>query len=316
MLMKQSGMLFSGDEWGELSAVKTVRAAVALYETVGMPSRNLSARTRVEYSRDLADLVGFLESHGARLLASVSIVHLQGYQAWMDRSGLVTATRRRKTQTVKGFFRFLHGHGLISAPVAATLIPPRVPKREPRFLSEGEYRALIAASSPNPRDAALVQLFLQTGLCLSEVARLTIDDIELPDRITPHAEDSGWVHVHRNGGRQDRVPLNYKACHALKTMLEGRPAASDQRALFVSQSGGPLSKRRIQAAVAEHLLTAGIRGASVHTLRHTMATHHIARGTALETVQETLGHADVSTTALYVPLAKTAQRQALQEHAL
>ncbi|MBK7782850.1 MAG: tyrosine-type recombinase/integrase [Ardenticatenia bacterium] len=310
-------MLFSGDEWGELSAVKTVREAVALYETVGMPSRNLSARTRVEYSRDLADLAGFLESHGARLLASVSIVHLQGYQAWMDRSGLVTATRRRKTLTVKGCFRFLHGHGLIASPVAATLIPPRVPKREPRFLSESEYRALLDASSANPRDTALLQLFLQTGLCLSEVARLTIDDIELPDRITPNVEDAGWVHVRRNGGGQDRVPLNYRACHALEVMLQARPASLGHRALFVSRLGGPLSKRRIQAAVAEHLLTAGIRDASVHTLRHTMATHHIARGTTLETVQETLGHADVATTALYyVPLAKRAQRQALQEHAL
>lgn len=314
--MTQNGMLFSGDDWGELSAVKTVREAVALYETVGMSSRNLSSRTRVEYSRDLADLVGFLESHGARLLASVSIVHLQGYQAWMDRSGLITATRRRKTLTVKGFFRFLYGHGLIATPVAATLIPPSVLKREPRFLSEAEYRALIAASSANPRDAALVQLFLQTGLCLSEVARLTIDDIELPDRITPDTEDCGWVHVRRNGGRQDRVPLNHKACHALKTMLECRLAALGNRALFVSRLGRPLSKRRIQAAVAEHLLTAGIRGASVHTLRHTMATHHIARGTPLETVQETLGHADVATTALYVPLAKKAQKQALQDNAL
>lgn len=309
-------MLFSGDEWGELSAVKTVREAVALYETIGMPSRNLSSRTRVEYSRDLADMVGFLESHGARLLASVSLVHLQGYQAWMDRSGLVTATRRRKTQTVKGFFRFAHGNGLIASPVAATLIPPRVPKREPRFLSESEYRALLDASSQNPRDTALIQLFLQTGLCLSEVARLTIDDIELPERITPDAEDSGWVHVHRNRGRQDRVPLNYKACHALKTMLDNWHATLSHRALFVSRLGRPLSKRRIQAAIAEHLLTAGVRGASVHTLRHTMATHHIARGTALETVQETLGHADVTSTALYVPLAKRAQRLALQENAL
>lgn len=314
--MKQNGVLFSGDEWGELSAVKTVREAVALYETIGMPSRNLSSRTRVEYSRDLADLARFLESHGARLLASVSLIHLQGYQAWMDRSGLVTATRRRKTQTVKGFFRFLHGNGFIASPVAATLIPPRLPKREPRFLSESEYRALLDTSSANPRDTALLQLFLQTGLCLSEVARLTIDDIELPDRITPNAEDSGWVHVHRNRGRQDRVPLNYRACHALKTMLDGRTAAVGQRALFVSRLGRPLSKRRIQAAVAEYMLIAGIRDASVHTLRHTMATHHIARGTALETVQETLGHADLTTTALYVPLSKKAQRQALQEHAL
>lgn len=77
-----------------------------------------------------------------------------------------------------------------------------------------------------------------------------------------------------------------------------------------------MSKRAIQATVAAYLDEAGIKDASVHTLRHTMATHHIARGTDLKTIQETLGHADLATTAMYVQLAKRAQRRALQEHAL
>ena len=77
-----------------------------------------------------------------------------------------------------------------------------------------------------------------------------------------------------------------------------------------------MKPRAIQAAVTKYLSEAAIKGASVHTLRHTMATHHIARGTDLKTVQETLGHADLATTAMYVSLAKKAQKRALQEHAL
>lgn len=314
--MRSSGILFSSDEWAGMLAVETVREAVALFETVGMPSRNLSARTRVEYSRDLTALVAFLEAHGVRRLGDVSLARLQAFQVSLEGTDLSSATRRRKTHSVRSFFRFLHAYGVASQDLATRLIPPPSPQRAPRFLSEAEYGALRQACAQHPRDAALVELFLQTGLRLSEVARLTVDDTQLPDRISPLAEDVGFVQILRNGGKQEQVPLNFKACRALKAMIEARPLSLSHRALFVSRLGRALSKRRIQAVVAEYLTQAGIHEASVHTLRHTMATHHIARGTDLKTVQETLGHADVSTTALYVPLAKKAQRQALQEHAL
>ena len=90
----------------------------------------------------------------------------------------------------------------------------------------------------------------------------------------------------------------------------------DHDALFVTKFKAPMSSRAIQYRVKKHLDEAGIKGASVHTLRHTMATHHVARGTDLKTLQETLGHADLATTSIYVSLAKKAQRRALQENAL
>jgi site-specific recombinase XerD len=91
---------------------------------------------------------------------------------------------------------------------------------------------------------------------------------------------------------------------------------ADHINLFVTKFSTPMSKRAIQYTVSKHLQAANIKGASVHTLRHTMATHHIARGTDLKTIQETLGHADLATTSIYVSLAKKTQRKALQEHAL
>jgi integrase/recombinase XerD len=150
---------------------------------------------------------------------------------------------------------------------------------------------------------------------LSELAKLTLNDIEIPKRITMDPNNMGMVRIRRKGGKLATIPLNYKACKALAAYLQVRIAVG-YPALFLSQFKQPMSIQAIQERVKKYMTEAGIEGASVHTLRHTMATHHVARGTDLKTVQETLGHADLATTTIYVSLAKTAQRKALQEHAL
>ena len=119
----------------------------------------------------------------------------------------------------------------------------------------------------------------------------------------------------RKGGKVDTIPLNYKACQAITAWRKVRPNV-DHDGLFVSKFKTLLTPRSIQYTVAKYMKEAHISGASVHTLRHTMATHHAARGTDLKTIQETLGHASLETTTIYVSLAKKAQRKALQEHAL
>lgn len=150
---------------------------------------------------------------------------------------------------------------------------------------------------------------------LSELAKLQLHDMDIPKRITPDLDNMGYVRVKRKGGKTEYIPLNHKACKAIAAYLLVRPEIGET-ALFISQFKRPLSTRTIQHRLTKYLTEAGITGASVHTLRHTMATHHVARGTDLKTVQETLGHADLKTTSIYVSLAKTAQRKALQEHAL
>lgn len=293
----------------------TVRHAVALFEVVGMPARNLAARTRGEYANDLHDLVKFLDSRGVRALAGVTLPHLEAYQADLDRRGHKPSTRNRKTHTIKTFFSFLERQGLLQGNPAARLIPPKAQKREPRFLSEEEYRRLLRACSHNIRDAAIIEVLLQTGMRLSELANLTIGDLELPARITREPDNTGSARVRRKGGKVDTIPLNYKACQVLAAWLKARPKMPFEE-VFVSKFKTPLTARAIQYIVAGYMKEADIKGASVHTLRHTMATHHVARGTDLKTVQETLGHASLATTTIYVQLAKKAQKKALQEHAL
>jgi site-specific recombinase XerD len=206
--------------------------------------------------------------------------------------------------------------GITSHNIADKLIPPSVAKHEPRFLSEAEYQRLLRECSHKPRDAAIIELFLQTGMRLSELARLQLTDIEIPKRITPDPDNMGYVKVRRKGGKIEYIPLNHKACKAVAAYLTVRPDINGETALFLSQFKQQMSTRAIQERITKYLTEAGIQGASVHTLRHTMATHHVAHGTDLKTVQETLGHADLKTTSISVSLAKTAQRKALQEHAL
>jgi len=220
-----------------------------------------------------------------------------------------------KTYAIKSFFSFLYHSGYTDKDLAERLIPPKTEQKEPRVLTKPEYEALLRACSHHVRDSAIIELLLQTGLRLSEVAHLTVDDVELPGRIGRDPEAVGRLHIVGKGRKDRYIPLNYKACHALKTWLDVRPEAPTH-ALFVSKFGEALGPRAIQHLVGKYLTEAGIRGASVHTLRHTFATHHVAQGTSLRTVQEVLGHADLKTTSIYVQLAQEVVRKELQEHAL
>jgi integrase/recombinase XerC len=199
--------------------------------------------------------------------------------------------------------------------ISRRLVPPKTEQKEPRVLTKREYTALIRACAHHPRDSAIIELLLQTGTRLSEVARLTLDDVELPKRISRSPDTLGRLHVIGKGRKDRWIPLNYKACRALRTWLNVRPEV-EHDALFVSKFKEPLGARSIQHVVKKHLHEAGIKGASVHTLRHTFATHHVAQGTSLRTVQEILGHADLKTTSIYVQLAQEVVRKELQEHAL
>ena len=155
----------------------------------------------------------------------------------------------------------------------------------------------------------------KTGMRLSELAGLTLSDIELPKRITRDIESMGSVRVQRKGGKVERIPLNYKACQALAAYLKVRPKV-EHDGLFITKFKSRMTARSIEYMVSKYLTETGIAHASVHTLRHTMATHHVTRGTDLKTVQVTLGHASLATTSIYVSLSKRAQKKALQEHAL
>lgn len=293
----------------------TVERGVELFEIIYMPARNLAERTRTEYA-DLHQLTEFLAGEGITKLSQVGLRHLEAFLAFLDGKGLSGVTRHRKTASIRALFQFLYISQLNRTNPARELIPPEREYHEPRFLTTQEYEALRNVAQGNVRDTTIIELILQTGLSLSEVTRLSLDDVELLPYISPVPEHTGVAYVRGKAKKKTRhIVLNYPACKALKSWLRIRPNIAE-RTLFVSRFRKPLGKRGVEKLVAKYLRAAGITDASVHTLRHTMATQHIVKGTDLETIRDILGHADTKTTSVYLSTAMRAKQQQLQDHAL
>ena len=296
-----------------------LEAGLAQFAQVYMPARNFAARTREEYQADLEDLATFLKDRKILSWSVVGLRDLQHFMADLDRRHLQPSSRNRKTYTIKTFFGFLHQAGYIRANPASELIPPTIPQKERRFLREEEYQALLAQAHAS-RDRAILEVFLQTGLRLSELTQLSVSDLELPRRITKDPENVGFLKVRRKRGKEVLLPLNWKACEALSAWLAEREQwierESTEQALFVSKFRKVMTTRAVRFLVEKYMERAGIHGASVHTLRHTMATHYLAKGGDLKSVQEMLGHESLETTQIYLGLAKKVQRKMVQEFAL
>ena len=294
----------------------TLREALNQYDQVFMPSRNFALRTRIEYVRDLEDLLCFFYNQDLKTVDQVRAAHLERYLAELDRRGYAGSSRKRKFASLTSFFRFLSRNRLIEVDPTLHLTPPKAEIHDPRVLSEIEYKQLLRVCAYEPRDASILELFLQTGIRLAELTRLTLDDIELPSQVNRDPAHIGLLRVKGGKGRKDRtLPLNYKACKALKAYLHIRPKVNT-RQLFINKFAAPLGPRGVQLLVSKYLQEAQIVGASVHSLRHTFGTHHVAKGTSLRTVQEALGHKDLRTTSLYVSLARDLMNKEFQEHAL
>jgi site-specific recombinase XerD len=270
--------------------------------------------TREHYRIDLRQLGEYLHSVGVSAINAVHRIHIEGFLAHLDRQGVSNNTRRRKLAAVKSFFKFSEDSGYRKGNPAADVIPPALEQTERRYLTVAEYERLRRAVRHAPRDAAIIELLLQTGLGLSEVARLRLTDIELPHR-KEAAESVGSARVWH--GRQHRmVTLNSKVCKALRGYLLVRPADAMDDVVFQSRFRRGMGERSIEDVVSKYLKEAGIWGASVRSLRHTFATHSMKRGTSVKVVQKMLGHASWKTTSVYVDLAREEMDRQLRENAL
>jgi site-specific recombinase XerD len=297
---------------------KLLTEALQEYQQTYLPARNLAPRSRREYTTDLTELVDFLLQRGIRETCHVALAHLNAYLAFLDQRNLSGYTRRRKVSSIKSFCKFLTISGYVVKDPSLQLIPPKKESTSPRVLSETEYKRLQLAVANQPLAAAIVEVFLQTGIRLSELANIAIADIQLPQKINKDAGNIGQVHVRKGKGRKDRVlTLNYKACRAIKAYLRVRPEPVVQTdRLFLSKFKKPITPRGVEWIVHKYLDEAGIRGAKVHTLRHTFGTHQVKMKTSLRTVQEMMGHESLETTSIYVGLARDLMDEEIQRNAL
>lgn len=287
-------------------------SAVEDYKGGYMAFRNLAERSREEYETDVIQFLDFLKGLALRDISIVEARHIKAYLADLDRRNLKSSTRRRKLTVIRTFFAWLKEVGSIPHDPARKV---RLLQREdprPRVLSRKEYQRLLKAVRA-PRGRAVIQLVLQAGVLLSELHRLNLSDLNLPEQLAK--ESLGTMRIRGSGSRDRVVVLNAKACSALKTWLQERPAVKTD-AVFISRRERRLSERQIQNIVGKYLDSASIENASVHSLRHTFAVHHLAQGTENDVVQEVLGHESKESTKVYIPIAKRKQAQYLQKHAL
>jgi integrase/recombinase XerD len=213
------------------------------------------------------------------------------------------ATIHRKSACLRSFYRHLRRDGLLERDPTATLSTPRRSRKLPQVLTRGEVEKLLSQPSGTEpaalRDRALLELMYACGLRASEAIGLELMDVDAKE---------GVLRARGKGSKERVVPIGQAALRALRIYLErGRPAlvkGSAEPHLFVNFRGGHLTRQGLYKIVRRHALTAGLADRmSPHTLRHTFATHLLSGGCDLRSVQEMLGHADVSTTQLYTHLS-------------
>jgi integrase/recombinase XerD len=257
--------------------------------------RGLAELTVEAYGRDLDRLRCELEDSNRDLLTASQedlAAHLRRL-----RPGLSPRSIRRVLVSLRGFYAFLVETGARQDNPAVNLVAPRLIRRLPRVLAEGEVQMLLAAPDTEKklgiRDRAMIELLYSSGLRVSELVGLQLQQLRL---------DVGFVLVYGKGGRERLVPVGEIAEKWLGRYLESiRPQLVKGRheALFVNCSGRPLSRQGFWKILRGYGAKVGIRDLSPHVLRHSFATHLLEHGADLRAVQAMLGHADISTTQIY-----------------
>ena len=276
-------------------------------------NRNASANTVEAYQRDLAQFLGFAGPHLGKSVTRLTpddldLPTIRAFMAELHRDGQSRASVARKLSALRTFGRFLRREGWIDDDPAALAASPKREHKVPAHLSVDEMTRLLEVpdvSEPlGRRDRAILELFYASGLRLSELVGLDLEDVDLSRRI---------VRVLGKGGKERIVPFNTSAQKALRnwygdrallTSAQSRVTTRKSRIasepLFVNVRGTRLTGRSVQRLVARYVTSCSTRfGISPHALRHSFATHLLQRGADLRAIQELLGHVQLSTTQRY-----------------
>jgi len=271
--------------------------------------RNASPYTVRNYTTDLLHFFQFLKAKGVDSLKEVDKHVLRDYLSYVIEQGFVKASIARKLSAIRSFYRYLQREEIISTNPVATASSPKLDKRLPSFLSIDEVERLLEApDSSKPqgqRDRALMELLYASGLRVSELVSLNLEQINL---------DSGEIRVRGKGDKERMVLMGKPAARALSDYLsQGRPKLLGKKgssALLLNPDGGRLSGRRVQTILGKYANIAGIeRRVHPHMLRHTFATHLLDGGADLRVVQELLGHASLSSTQIYTHVTQSQARK-------
>lgn len=301
-------------------------ALIAAFLEMLAAERGAAANTLEAYRRDLSDFAGFIEHRGA-MLPAASPRDIDAYLAHLGDAGLAPTSRARKLSAVRQLYKFLLAEAAIAADPTHGLSGPRTGQPLPKTLSVCEVDALLSAArsridGTHGRERAsalrlhcLLEMLYATGMRISEL-------VSLPRTVL--AGDGRVLTIKGKGGRERLVPLNAPARAALAAYLaigtgpeDGLAPMLPTRFLFPSRSAeGHLTRQRVGQDLKDLALQAGLdpERVSPHVLRHAFASHLLDRGADLRSVQQLLGHADISTTQIYTHVLEERLRKLVLEH--
>jgi integrase/recombinase XerD len=267
--------------------------------------RGLAENTRAAYRADLAQFQAWLQSRRIAQMNDVSRQHIADYLLDQRKRGLSARSLARHLAALRMYCRFLVGEKLLAADPTQIIDSPKLWRNLPRALTAGEIERLLDAPDPRARlglrNKAMLELMYATGLRVSEVAGIRINDIDL---------EAGFLRAIGKGNKERIVPVGRAAIQWVGRYLQqARPALAarrngnaggDRGELFLSARGTPMNRRTIWHLVKQQSRRSGIsKNITPHTLRHSFATHLLEGGGDLRVIQEMLGHADISTTQIY-----------------
>jgi site-specific recombinase XerD len=290
----------------------TTTQSIELFMTA-LRGQNYSPKTLRAYGDDLQQ---FLEWVGENRVdwdnpKRFGRADIEGFMSYLAGQRMTGVTRVRKLAALRKFFTFLEENHFISGNPANTVKGARREEKEPGILYKEQYKALLYEASDHPRDYAIIMTFLQTGIRLSELANLAIEDVDFDHKI---------LTVRQGKGKKDRqIPLVDEVVKALRNYLRYRNTelVLDDEICFLAKNGTSLNVSSIKYIVAKYVKQAGIRKkVSVHTLRHTFGAHKADKQMGIATLQELMGHKKKETTLKYIHLARTNLRQEMVNTAL
>ena len=250
-----------------------------------LKSQNKASATILAYGKDIEQLIAVLKGLNKANFAEVAKADLDLFLKKLKDDGFTPKTISRKINSLKTFYRFLKNTGLVAVNPAAGLTHPKYELKVPRILSKMEYRALRDVCRSDTRTYAIIELFLQTGLRISEVADLKSEDLQNSKLIVGKRE----------------IPLNSSVNKAVSDYLSVRPKKETNH-LFITKTGKPLLVRNIRTVIDRVLKIAGVESAKVNDLRATFIAYQLSSGVPLDYVSKLVGHKRLSTTERYLKL--------------
>ena len=254
-----------------------------------LKSNNRSGATIVAYGKDIEQLVDFLQEIAKNQVHEVAKEDIEAFLGKLTEQGYTPKSVSRKINSTRTFYRFLKVNEYVTDDPSLLIAHPEYQLAAPRILTPTEYRALRDAARNDARMFAIIELLLQTGIRIGELAELRVEDVR-PE----------GLYIRPFEKHEERiVPLNKSAREALERYLKTRPTVAETR-VFITKSGRPFLIRNIRTAVERYFRLAEIKNAKVNDLRHTFIAHHLKHGVSLVMLSKIVGHKRLSTTERYL----------------